>query len=182
LKGYAIDKKRVAVTEENIKELHHQVDSITYRVEKLEKKAEEGSFAEHAVFHDGQRFEAYEFFCRLFSKAKHSIILIDPYADEKALSALSHKQEGVRVHLLYGKRAKLTQEGIALFNKEYGGLTALEDDSFHDRYIILDERESYHVGASLNHAGSKFTEVIRHQDDFVRDLILSKVIEGNTTK
>ena len=117
------------------------------------------------LFFDGQYYDAYDFITTLIKKAKDSIILVDPYCDNRALSFLSHRNEGVSIKICKSSSTKLKEEEIDTFNKQYGELEVVSNDTIHDRFLILDENECYSLGASLNYAGKK-TFVITKIDNF----------------
>ena len=89
-----------------------------------------------------------------------SVILIDGYVDTGTLDLLSKKRAGVEVNIYtYGKSCKLTDKEISDFNLQYGKLTVQYSEEFHDRFLILDGKELYHIGASLKDAGKKAFEI-----------------------
>ncbi|MCR5078547.1 MAG: virulence RhuM family protein [Bacilli bacterium] len=162
LKGYALNNNRALVTDDNYVELVHRVNSIDNRLLKLESN---GSINNERIFFDGQLFDARSFIKDIFAKAKEEIILIDPYADIKALDYLKAKIEGVIVRLFISSKAKLTQGDIDAFNEQYGNLEIILDDGFHDRFIIVDRAILYHLGASLNYIGKKVFAITKIEDE-----------------
>ena len=72
-----------------------------------------------------------------------------------ALDYIKEKSNGVVINLFISSKAKLSKEDINSFNKQYGGLSVKINDAFHDRFLIIDERICYSLGASLNYAGNK---------------------------
>ena len=165
-KGRAIDEKRSVVTVENYLELRREVDNLGTRVAKLEGEAPKLNM----LLFDGSFFEARVLLKSIFSQAKNSIILIDPYADILALDFLTQKNEGIKVELYVSSHARLTEEDAKAFNEKFGGLIVHQNDTFHDRFIILDETLLYHMGASLNYAGRKTFAINRIED---REYIVS---------
>ncbi len=132
--------------------LEKKVDELDNRVTKIE----ESHVAEREkIFFDGQFFDARVFLKELFIKAEKEVILIDPYADILALDYIKEKSNGVVINLFISSKAKLSKEDINSFNKQYGGLSVKINDAFHDRFLIIDERTCYSLGASLNYAGKK---------------------------
>ena len=127
------------------------------------------------VFFDGEYLDARTYIKELFHSAAESVILIDPYADAKALDYLSSKREKASVLLVASSRAKLTQEDVRAFNLQYGGLAVSHDDSFHDRFILIDQRVLYHLGASLNYAGRKTFAIARLQDERLIQGVLARI-------
>ena len=135
---------------------------------------DEKSFPKQMTFFDGQWFDAYDFLSSLFEKADTSILLIDPYCDREALRYCAKRKDGVRIKICHGSRAALGSKDITSFSRQYRPIDVKCDDSFHDRYLILDEKECYHIGASLNHAGKRVFGISRVEDDDVVALLLRK--------
>jgi hypothetical protein len=135
---------------------------------------DEKSFPKQMTFFDGQWFDAYDFLSSLFEKADTSILLIDPYCDREALRYCAKRKDGVRIKICHGSRAALGSQDVRTFSRQYGPIDVKCDDAFHDRYLILDEKECYHIGASLNHAGKRVFGISRVEDDDVVALLLRK--------
>ena len=135
---------------------------------------DEKSFPKQMTFFDGQWFDAYDFLSSLFEKADTSILLIDPYCDREALRYCAKRKDGVHIKICHGSRAALSNQDVTSFSRQYGPIDVKCDDSFHDRYLILDEKECYHIGASLNHAGKRVFGISRVEDDDVVALLLRK--------
>ena len=94
---------------------------------------------------------------RLITQAKSELLIIDPYADVTLLDILSEKAPGVTVRLICKDRGKPTRSEIEKFNRQYKGLTVEHSDSFHDRYILIDNAELYNLGSSINYLGCRVT-------------------------
>ena len=152
LRGYVVDANRALITNENYVNLINKVESIDARLTKIEEKHIPDL---EKVFFDGEYLDARVFIKGLFSKAATSIVVIDPYADAKALGFLSSKDNAIPATIIVSSKAKLTQDDVEAFSLQYGLLTVKSDDSFHDRFIVMDGRSLYHLGASLNYAGRK---------------------------
>ena len=123
-------------------------DEIFTRVEKLEPKKE-------VLLLSGEYFDAYEAIIKLIERAKESIVLVDPYADDKSLVFLSHKGSGVKLTIYRSKHSTLKNEEIEAFNKQYGEVLVKEYNDAHNRYLIIDSSEVYDLGTSLNRIGGK---------------------------
>lgn len=161
LKGYALNKDRTLITDDNYIELVHRVNNIDSRLSKLES---DNHIDNEKIFFDGEWFDARSFIKDIFTRAKEEIILIDPYADIKALDYLKVKTEGVIVQLYISSKAKLTQGDIDAFNEQYGNLEIILDDNIHDRFVIVDRVTLYHLGASLNYIGKKVFAITKLED------------------
>ncbi|MBN2722255.1 MAG: ORF6N domain-containing protein, partial [Campylobacterales bacterium] len=108
------------------------------------------------IFFDGQIFDAYLFASGLVKKAKNSIILIDNYCDETTLLILSKCEPKVKVTILTKNITKELKIDLQKHNAQYTKIEAKEFAGSHDRFLILDEVEIYHIGASLKDLGKKW--------------------------
>ncbi|MBR4376293.1 MAG: ORF6N domain-containing protein, partial [Spirochaetia bacterium] len=107
------------------------------------------------VFVQGQIFDAYTKFQELIQKAKKEIILIDNYIDLTVLDRLTVKSPGVDVIIYTQPQTPIKKLDIAKFNAQYPTLTIKYTTSMHDRFLIIDRTEIYHIGASLKDLGKK---------------------------
>ena len=107
------------------------------------------------LFFDGQIYDAFSLLTELIQKAEQEIILIDGYVDVGTLNILAKKQSGVAVTIYTFPKTKLTAQDVAAFNAQYPKLKVKHTNIFHDRFLILDSKTVYHIGASLKDAGKK---------------------------
>ncbi|MBR4796173.1 MAG: ORF6N domain-containing protein [Spirochaetia bacterium] len=107
------------------------------------------------VFVQGQIFDAYTKFQELIQKAQKEIILIDNYIDLTVLDRLTAKSPGVDVIIYTQPQTPIKKLDIAQFNAQYPTLTIKNTTSMHDRFLIIDKTEIYHIGASLKDLGKK---------------------------
>ena len=107
------------------------------------------------IFFDGQIYDAFSLLIELIQKAEQEIILIDGYVDVSTLNLLAKKQSGVAVTIYTFSKTKLTAQDVAAFNAQYPKLKVKHTNIFHDRFLILDSKTVYHIGASLKDAGKK---------------------------
>ena len=115
------------------------------------------------IFSQGEVFDAYSFFQGLIQKAQKEIILIDNYIDLTVLERLSKKNPGVDVTIYTLKNTPITQLDIDKFDTQYPSLSLKYTSKVHDRFLILDNKEIYHIGASLKDLGKKcfgFTQLM----------------------
>ena len=125
------------------------------------------------VFFEGQIFEAFLLIVSLIEKANTSIILIDNYVDVSGtLNILTKKKENVKVEIYTSSKTKLTYQDITKFNSQYGGLIVKSNDSFHDRFLILDNSFLYHIGASIKDADKKCFGIAIIEDKSILNNIL----------
>ena len=109
------------------------------------------------IFFDGQIFDAYAFASGLIKKAKKEIILIDNYIDESTLTHLAKKADKVNALLYTITLSKQLKLDIAKANQQYDNTFELRElKTSHDRFLIIDQKELYHLGASLKDLGKKW--------------------------
>lgn len=107
------------------------------------------------IFFDGQIFDAFSLLADIVGHAKKEIFLIDGYIDVITLNILAKKNTGVAVFAYTLPSARISAQDINNFNAQYPTLTVKKTTSFHDRFLIIDGVEGYHIGASLKDAGKK---------------------------
>jgi hypothetical protein len=109
------------------------------------------------VFFAGQFFDALAKTAEILSSATSKIVLVDCYVDEKVLSLLAGKRAGVRVEILTKepRPAFVTQAQAFNKQKQYGGLEVRSSNAFHDRFLVIDDADFYHFGASIKDVGSR---------------------------
>jgi len=106
------------------------------------------------IFYDGQIFDAYVFISALIRSSLNSILLIDNYIDESVLTLFS-KNRDIQIEIYTQTITKQLKLDIEKYNKQYHNLTIKQTKSFHDRFLIIDNKEVYHIGASLKDLGKK---------------------------
>ncbi|MCM1049308.1 MAG: ORF6N domain-containing protein [Clostridiales bacterium] len=127
------------------------------------------------IFFDGQIYDAFSLIVSLIKKADKEIILIDGYVDVGTLNLLSKKNENVTATIYTFKNTKLTKTDVDKFNAQYPTLKVKYMKTFHDRFIILDKKLAYHVGASLKDAGKKCFGINFIQDKGITKDILQRL-------
>jgi len=107
------------------------------------------------IFYNGQIFDAYIFINDLVKSAKHSILLIDNYIDESTLTILS-KNQNINITIYTSKISRQLNLDIKKYNQQYKKIELKKFNVSHDRFLIIDEKEIYHIGASLKDLGKKW--------------------------
>jgi len=110
---------------------------------------------QEGIFYDGEVFDAYLFISNLIKSAKKSIVLFDNYVDETTL-ALFIKKQDIKVKIYTHTFSKSLQEDLKKYNEQYKNIEITTFKKTHDRFIILDNSEVYHIGASLKDLGKKW--------------------------
>ena len=131
--------------------------------DELQRKQE--SEFKQSIFFDGQIFDAYNLIINIIKRAKQKILIIDNYIDDNILKMLSKKNKDVEVVILTTQNSNIRKLDIQKFNKQYPVLKLAYTNKFHDRFIIIDNKELYHVGASLKDLGKKCFAISRIDDE-----------------
>lgn len=147
--------KRLTNVECKILEHDKKFDIVFNELQKDEKME-----FKQKIFFDGQIYDAYS----LIKKAKQKILIIDNYIDDSILKMLSKKNQKVEVVILTLQNSKLNKLDITKFNKQYPVLKLAYTNKFHDRFIVIDNKELYHVGASLKDLGKKCFAISKIED------------------
>lgn len=148
LKGYAINQR--------IDRIENHVENLSEKVNAISLQIQSGGIPNQGVFFDGQVFDAYELASKIIRSAQKSIVLIDNYIDESTLTHLAKKNKQVNVLLL----TKIINKQLALDVKkakeQFGNFEIKEFNRSHDRFLIIDGSEVFHLGASLKDLGKKW--------------------------
>lgn len=142
------------VSDIELKQLEYQ-KSTDEKFDKVFQYIEDHAESEQKIFFDGQIYDAFSLITSIIQKATKEIILIDGYVDVDTLNILAKKNIGVDVKIYTYASAPLTNRDAANFNAQYPTLTVKKTQVFHDRFIILDGKTAYHIGASIKDAGKK---------------------------
>lgn len=124
--------------------------------EKVFQALESGEPPKQGIFYEGQVYDAYTFACDLIRKAKKSLILIDNYVDDSVLTLLSKRINGVSATIYTKDISKQLLLDLEKHNEQYPLIDAEILKDAHDRFLIIDKKEIYHIGASLKDLGKKW--------------------------
>lgn len=125
------------------------------------------------IYFNGQIYDAYSKILNIFREAIKQIIIIDSYADFTLLDIV--KNLNVNIVIITKKNNLLTNQDILKYNKQYHNLKVIYDNSFHDRYFILDNNVVYHCGASINRIGYKTFSINLISDKDICDTLKKQV-------
>lgn len=137
-----------------------QTDS---KLEQVLKALEKDLPSQQGIFFEGQLFDAYLFASDLIKQANKSIVIIDHYVDETTLLLLSKRKKQVSCTVHTRINASLKKD-LEKHNQQYPTIRLVENRSSHDRFIIIDETQLYHIGASLKDLGNKCFAFSRMDD------------------
>jgi len=146
-------------------------EKIFKALENKELKPDKG------IFFDGQVFDAYTYIADLIRKAENSIILIDNYVDDSVLTFFEKRKSGVTFTIYTNNISKQLTLDIKKFNTQYEPIEVFEMKLAHDRFLIIDKTELYHIGASLKDLGKKWFAFSKMDAEVLP--LLSKIQEYN---
>ena len=144
----------------------NRIDTLELSMEKIEEKKKENE-----IYFNGQVYDAYSKIIRLFKNAKNKIVIIDSYADIELLDII--KQLNVIIFLITTKKY-IKQNILDKYNEQYHNLKIVYNNTFHDRYFIIDN-DMYHCGASINRIGYKTFSITLLSDKEVCESLNDKV-------
>lgn len=164
-------------------EIFKRLDRVELKQLEADRKLEEvfnyigaNTEVKQNIFFNGQIYDAFSFIIGLIIKAKKEIILIDNYVDINTLNILCKKNKGVDIVILTGGKGTLSTKDIKIFNAQYPKLSLKFTTDFHDRFLIIDKTEVYHIGASIKDAGKKSFGITKIEDNYLIQSLLNKVI------
>jgi hypothetical protein len=168
MKGYAINNR--------MNRLEDKMEQIDARLNTIDLQIKTNELPTQGVFCDGQIFDAYELASKIIRSAKENIALIDNYIDESTLTHLSKKSKTVKVLLLTKNSNKQLALDIKKANEQYGGFELKIFNKSHDRFLIIDNTEVYHLGASLKDLGKKWFAFSKMDKNSVENIL--KAVEN----
>ena len=149
---------------------HDKILSLKTSFKKIEEKK-----VINEIYFNGQIYDAYSKIIDIFKEAREELIIIDGYSDKTVLDMI--KELTCKVILITKKNSNLKELDIEKYNTQYHNLNIIYNDTFHDRYFILDKKIIYHSGTSINHAGSRTFSVNILEDEVVKETLLNKIEE-----
>ena len=156
--------------EENFKIVYDDIRLLQETFDKLSEKRKVNE-----IYFQGQIFDAYYKIMEIFKSSKKELIIIDRYVDISILNMIKELKINI---IIITTNNRLTELDIEKYNEQYHNLTVIYNDSFHDRYFIIDKSIIYHCGTSINHAGSRTFSINILEDNFVKES-LTELINNN---
>lgn len=152
-------------------QVFERLTNVEYQLQEHNKKFDEvfnqlqlGENIKQRIFFDGQIYDAYSIIIDIIKKANKKILIIDNYIDDSVLKMLAKKKNNVEVVILTSDKSNIDNLDIKKFNKEYPILKVAKTNKFHDRFIVIDNKEMYHLGASIKDLGKKCFAINRIED------------------
>ena len=166
--GYAINSEKI--TNERFVSLEKDVNSLKSKVNSISNLIDTDTLkTKQGIFYNGQIFDAHSFVSDLIRDAKESIKLIDNYVDDTTLSLFS-KNQNITVTIYTHTLSKALKIDLEKYNKQYQTIEIKTNKNFHDRFLIIDNKEIYHIGASLKDLGKKVFAFSKMDIEFVNIL------------
>ena len=166
--GYTINSQKITVN--RFTNLENEVKDLKKAVKNIKEDKKELQIS-RGVFYEGQVYDAYVLINDIFKTAKSEIVLIDNYIDDMVLTLFS-KYPNLNYIIITKTTSKQLQPDIKKYQTQYNNLKIKKSNNYHDRFLIIDKTQAYHIGASLKDLGKKvfgFREIdkniLRWEDD-----------------
>ncbi len=152
--GYVINSYKI--TNERFVSLENEVTLLKSKVENISNSLEDTTLkVKQGIFFDGETYDAYIFINDLLGSAKSEVVLIDNYLDESVFTLFS-KYPNLRIKIYTGNISKQLKLDYQKYTSQYHNIELIEFKNSHDRFLILDKKEVFHIGASLKDLGKKW--------------------------
>ncbi|MEY5041612.1 MAG: hypothetical protein RLZZ414_1160 [Bacteroidota bacterium] len=162
LKGYAINDR--------FEKIENSYQSLYQEVKKISLQIQTHDLPKQGIFFEGEIFDAYIFVSNIIKKATNDIILIDNYIDETVLTLLTKRNEKTTATIYTKNITKQLLQDLEKHNSQYPEISIKQLFNSHDRFLIIDKQELYHLGASLKDLGKKWFAFSK-MDHFVNDVL-----------
>lgn len=169
--------------------VNHRLGRIEEEVQKIKDRINEIEFAvqtnlppNEGIFFDGQIFDAWQFVSQLIKGAKEDIVLIDNYVDESVLMLLSKRNSEVKATIFSNNITKQLDTDLKKHNQQYPRIELKRFSKSHDRFLVIDKKDVYHIGASLKDLGKKwfaFSKINLDATELLQKLIEKWSVIGN---
>ena len=155
INGYVINSEKITI--DRFLNLEKDVISLKDDMQSVKKLISNKTIElKQGIFYDEQIYDAYIFINDLLKSAKKEVILIDNYIDDTVLTLFSKYPRLKYIIIINNKNlSKQLKLDIGKYNSQYSNLTIKTSNKFHDRFLLIDNQEAYHVGASLKDLGKR---------------------------
>ena len=161
-------------------QLFERLTNVEYKLLEYDKKFNEvfnqlqhEENIKQKIFFEGQIYDAYILIIDIIKKANKKILIIDNYIDDSVLKMLTKKNKNVEVVILTSEKSNIQNIDIQKFNKEYPILKVAKTNKFHDRFIVIDNKEMYHLGASIKDLGKKSFGINKIEDVHIINQVIN---------
>ena len=173
MRHYLIENKDIYKSLNNINNrLNNQESKLKEHNDKFELLFSKFNRKEQ-LFLSGQAFDAYVNILEILKETQEEIIVVDAYADITFLELISHIK--CNIILITRNSNRLSDIEIEKYNKQYNNLKVIRNNSYHDRYFIIDNKEIYLCGSSINSLGDKTSMIIKLEDDVIKKTLIENI-------
>ena len=164
--------------------MRHYFNNTEYRLTNIETKVLEHDnsikliqelFKEDKEYYFDKEYDAYSKILDIFNKSKNELIIVDRFTDKSLLDIIKNLK--CKVILITSNKTNISELDIEKYNKTYNNLSIYYDDSIHDRYFILDRKDIYLCGSSINYIGYRKTTIIMMNDKNTKNSVMNAVLK-----
>ena len=159
---------------ESLTKIEYKLLEHDKKIENIFEKFDQSENIKQKLFFEGQIWDSYELIINIIKTAESKILIIDNYIDDSIFKMLQKKKNNVTVVALTSHNSKINKLDVKKFNEQYPVFKLAITNKFHDRFIIIDNKELYHCGASLKDLGKKCFAISKIEDNE----ILKKINEN----
>ena len=161
-------------------QVFERLTNVEYKLQEHDKKFDEvfnqlqlEENVKQRIFFDGQIYDAYSLIIDIIKRANNKILIIDNYIDDSILKMLTKKKKDIEVVILTSNKSNIENLDVKKFNKEYPILKVAKTNKFHDRFIVIDNKEMYHLGASIKDLGKRCFGINKIEDMEIIEKIIN---------
>ena len=147
LKGYSINNR--------MNRIEDNLHTLTRRIDEIDIQLNTNLPPNEGIYYNGQIFDAWVFASELVKTAEKSLVLIDNYVDESVLNLFLKRKDGISVKIYTANLTASLKTDLEKHNQQYSPIEIKVYKNAHDRFLIIDEKHVYHIGASLKDLGKK---------------------------
>ena len=142
-------------------------EKINYIFSKFDKKEQ--------LFLPGETYDAYCKITDILNETQNEVIIVDSYVDKTILDFIKNVE--ANIILITSNKSRLSNLEIDKFNKQYNKLEVIKNETFHDRYFIIDRNHVFHLGTSLNYAGERVFSISKLEDSIIKINLINYILE-----
>ena len=169
IQGYALNEKRIESHNECLLNVIEDVSHLKQDIKELKQEVFAKPPKENLIY-EGQFYNSFAFVNNLICSAKKRVIIIDGYADDKLFDYFINSSKNISKTVYCHKPERISKEALERFQLQYGNISIIENRSFHDRFLIIDD-DRYILGTSLNALGTKRSCVVKLEKTSLEDLL-----------
>ena len=162
---------------ERLTKIEYKLLEQDKKIENLFEKFDQSEKIKQKIFFEGQIWDSYELIINIIKTAQSKILIIDNYIDDSIFKMLQKKKNNVTAVVLTSHNSKINKLDVKKFNEQYPVVKLAVTNKFHDRFIIIDNKELYHCGASLKDLGKKCFAISKIEDNEILKRINENIFQ-----